>query len=163
RARAELADSGGGFLRREGIAASLTAAKRIEILRGMALTRATDNRLKAFFSGGEVRYREKAFQGKGFRSLGQEAIYAAPIRLRRGEKYRAADGSWRGDVIAPLIRDLGAALAMHPEGETVRMVLNAQMGKAGPPMDGKDLHVGDFSRGILPAAAPLGISSLTIA
>ena len=24
------------------------------------------------------------FQGKGFRSLGQEAIYAAGIRLRRG-------------------------------------------------------------------------------
>ena len=43
------------------------------------------------------------------------------------------------------------------------MVLNAQMGKAGPPMGGKDLHVGDFSRGILPAAAPLAISSLTVA
>ena len=43
------------------------------------------------------------------------------------------------------------------------MVLNAQMGKAGPPMEGKDLHVGDLSWGILPAAAPLAISSLTIA
>ena len=27
------------------------------------------------------------------------------------------------------------------------MVLSAQMGKAGPPMDGKDLHVGDFDVG----------------
>ena len=35
------------------------------------------------------------------------------------------------------------------------MVLTAQMGKAGPPMDGKDLHIGDFDWGILPAAAPL--------
>ena len=35
------------------------------------------------------------------------------------------------------------------------MVLNAQMGKAGPPMDGKDLHIGDFDWGILPPAAPL--------
>jgi 2-oxoisovalerate dehydrogenase E1 component len=43
------------------------------------------------------------------------------------------------------------------------MVLNAQMGKLGPPMDGKDLHVGDFSWGILPATAPLAISSLTSA
>ncbi|HEV7498837.1 MAG TPA: thiamine pyrophosphate-dependent enzyme, partial [Vicinamibacteria bacterium] len=43
------------------------------------------------------------------------------------------------------------------------MVLSAQMGKAGPPMDGRDLHVGDFGWGILPAAAPLGLSSLTIA
>lgn len=162
-ARAELLDSCDGFLRREAIAASLTSAERIEILRGMLLTRATDNRLKAFFSGGEVRYRETAFQGKGFRSLGQEAIYASGVRLRRGEKYRGADGSWKGDVVAPLIRDLGAALAMHPAPETVRMVLSAQMGKAGPPMDGKDLHIGDLSRGILPAAAPLAISSMTIA
>ena len=162
-ARAELLEACDGFLRREALAAGLTREERIEILRGMVLTRATDTRLKAFFSGGEVRYRGTAFQGKGFRSLGQEAIYAAAIRLKRGEAYRGADGSWKGDVVAPLIRDLGAALAMRPERETVRMVLNAQMGKAGPPMEGKDLHVGDFSWGILPAAAPLAISSLTIA
>ena len=47
--------------------------------------------------------------------------------------------------------------------ETVRGTLSAQMGKAGPPMDGKDLHVGDLAWGILPPAAPLSISSLTIA
>jgi len=162
-ARQDLAEDCDGFLRRESIAASLSREERIEILRGMVLTRATDNRLKAFFSGGEVRYNGVSFQGKGFRSLGQEAIYASAIRLRRGPRYRREDGAWGGDVVAPLIRDLGAALAMHPEPETVRMVLNAQMGKAGPPMEGKDLHIGDFSRGILPAAAPLAISSLTIA
>ena len=162
-AKRELAESCDGFLRREAIAASLTKDERLEILHGMILTRATDNRLKAFFLGGEVRYKNAAFQGKGFRSLGQEAIYAAPLRLKRGPGYRASDGSWRGDVVAPLIRDLGAALAMHSEDEAVRMVLSAQMGKAGPPMDGKDLHVGDFGWGVLPAAAPLAISSLTIA
>ena len=43
------------------------------------------------------------------------------------------------------------------------MVLSAQMGKAGPPMNGKDLHIGDLGSGILPAAAPLAIGSLTIA
>ena len=162
-AKRELADACDGFLRREAIAASLTSEERIEMLRGMILTRATDNRLKAFFTGNEVRYKDVSFQGKGFRSLGQEAIYAAPLRLRRGAAYRGPDGSWRGDVVAPLIRDLGAALAMRPEGETVRMVLAAQMGKAGPPMDGKDLHLGDFAWGILPAAAPLAISSMTVA
>ena len=151
-----------GFLRRAEIEQTLTGDERLEILRGMALTRATDNRLKAFFTGGEVRYGDAAFQGKGFRSLGQEAIYAAGIRLRRGERYRTADG-WRGDVIAPLIRDLGATLAMRPTPDTVRMVLSAQMAKAGPPMNGKDLHCGDFEWGILPASAPLAIGSLTIA
>ena len=66
-------------------------------------------------------------------------------------------------MIAPIIRDLGAALAMRPSPETVRMVLSAQMGKAGPPMDGKDLHIGDFASGILPASAPLAIGTLTLA
>ena len=113
----------------------------------MMLTRATDNRLKTFFTGGEVRFGDAPFQGKGFRSLGQEAIYAAAIRLRRGAPLSTAHDGWQGDVIAPIIRDLGAALAMRPTPETVRMVLSAQMGKAGPPMDGKDLHIGDFASG----------------
>ena len=162
-ARAEVVESCDGFLRREAIVASLTPAERVEMLRGMILTRATDNRLKAFFSGGEVRYKDTSFQGKGFRSLGQEAIYASAIRLRRGEEHRAPDGSWRGDVVAPLIRDLGAALAMRPYAETVRMTLSAQMGKAGVPMGGKDLHIGDLGWGILPPTAPLSIAALTIA
>jgi 2-oxoisovalerate dehydrogenase E1 component len=162
-ARDEVLDACDGFLRREAIEASLTADERREILRGMLLTRATDNRLKTFFTGGDVRYGNAAFQGKGFRSLGQEAIYAAGIRLRRGASYRGADGRWQGDVIAPVIRDLGVTLAMRPEADTVRMVLNAQMGKVGAPLDGKDLHIGDFGWGILPPAAPLTTATLTMA
>lgn len=162
-ARAELVEACDGFLRRAAIEASLTAAERREVLRGMLLTRATDNRLKQFFLGGDVRYGGVAFQGKGFRSLGQEAIYAAGLRLRRGPAFRRPDGSWGGDVIGPVIRDLGITLAMRPEPATVRMVLNAQMGKAGPPLDGKDLHIGDFPWGILPPAAPLTTATLTMA
>ena len=157
----ELVEACDGFLERAAIRASLSGDERREILGGMILTRATDNRLKAFFGAGEVRYEEAAFQGKGFRSLGQEAIYAAAIRLRRGGQYRAG-GQWHGDVIAPMIRDLGAVLAMRPEAETVRMALSAQMGKAGPPMNGRDLHIGDPGHGVLPPAAPLAISTLTI-
>ena len=151
------------FLEREAIAASLTPEERREILRGMVLTRAVDNRLKQFFVSGEVRYGETPFQGKGFRSLGQEAIYAAGIRLRRGAKYQHPDLGWQGDVVGPLIRDLGIALAMRPDEAMVRVVLNAQMGKDGPPMHGKDLHLGDFEWGILPPTAPLSISTLTLA
>ena len=65
--------------------------------------------------------------------------------------------------MGPIIRDLGVALAMRPEPATVRMVLNAQMAKSGPPMDGRDLHIGDWEWGILPATAPLSISTLSIA
>jgi len=53
-----------------------------------------------------------------------------------------------------MIRDLGVVLAMHNDRSTVRMVLSAQMAKAGPPMNGKDLHVGDWSRGIFPRWLP---------
>ena len=161
-ALAELIEACDGWLRRAALERSLTAAERREILRGMALTRATDSRLKTFFTAGEIRYGDAPFQGKGFRSLGQEAIYAAGIRLRRGEEYRSSEG-WRGDVVAPLIRDLGVALAMRPDPETVRMVLSGQMAKAGPPMGGRDLHIGDFEWGILPASAPLAIGTMTIA
>jgi 2-oxoisovalerate dehydrogenase E1 component len=162
-ARRDLLAACDGFLAREAIAASLTADERREILRGMVLTRAVDNRLKMFFSGGEVAYAGAPFQGKGFRSLGQEAIYAAGVRLRRGQRWRGANGEWRGDVVGPIIRDLGAALAMRPEPATVRMVLNAQMAKDGPPMNGKDLHIGDPAWGILPAAAPLAVSTMSAA
>src|SRR4051812_34889595 len=158
----ELTDACDGFLRRAAIRASLTPAERLEILRGMIMTRATDNRLKTFFTSGEVRFRDAPFQGKGFRSLGQEAIYAAGVRLRRGAAY-PVDGRWRGDVVARVIRDLGVAIAMRPEPETVRAGLSAQMAKAGPPMGGRDLHFGDLEHGILPAAAPLAIGTLTIA
>jgi len=150
----EVLDACEGFLRREEIAASLTSDEKREMLRGMMLTRATDNRLKQFFTGGEVRWGNTSFQGKGFRSLGQEAIYAAVIRLRREPS---------GDVVSPMIRDLGAVIGMNNSPETVRMVLSAQMGKAGPPMNGRDLHVGDWDHGVLPAMAPLGSPALTIA
>jgi 2-oxoisovalerate dehydrogenase E1 component len=162
-ARAELVEACDGFLRREAIAASLTKDERREILRGMCLTRSVDNRLKQFFMGGEVRWGDRAFQGKGFRSLGQEAIYAGAIRLRRGPAFRQPDGTWAGDVLAPVIRDLGMVLGMRHDAEAVAMILRAQMGKSGPPMDGKDLHTGDFEWGVLPAAAPLAIGSLSMA
>jgi TPP-dependent pyruvate/acetoin dehydrogenase alpha subunit len=159
--RDDLLSACDGFFAREAIAASLTDDERREILRGMVLTRVLDNRLKRFFTSSEVTFRGVPFQGKGFRSLGQEAIYAAAIRLRRGDAYLDEHG-WHGDMLGPIIRDLGAALAMRPGAETVRMVLNAQMGKAGPPMDGRDLHIGDFTHGILPASAPLTISTMTL-
>jgi 2-oxoisovalerate dehydrogenase E1 component len=162
-ARAEVVDACDGFLRRAAIEASLTKDERREILKGMCLTRSVDNRLKQFFMGGEVRWGDMAFQGKGFRSLGQEAIYAGAIRLKRGPAYQNADGSWNGDVMAPVIRDLGMTLAMRQDEKAVAMILRAQMGKAGAPMSGKDLHTGDFAWGVLPAAAPLAVGSLSMA
>ncbi|RMD94523.1 MAG: hypothetical protein D6814_14425, partial [Calditrichaeota bacterium] len=143
---------------RARIRASLTPGEKKEILQGMLRTRYLDARLKKFFVSNEVKLPDgSAFQGKGFRSMGQEAIYAAGLRLRRGKAYQK-NGRYTGDYVAPMIRDLGLALAM---GLQPYDVMAAQMGKPGRPTQGKDLHIGDFSIGILPPAAPIGISSGT--
>jgi len=69
------------------------------------------------------------------------------------------------DVAAPMIRDMGLALAM---GQTPIEVLAAQMGKADSYMDGgveggggRDLHIGNWEKGVLPPTAPLPIASAT--
>ena len=47
--------------------------------------------------------------------------------------------------------------------EMIRTALSAQMAKAGPPTNGKDLHIGDLPNGILAPTAPLAVAALTIA
>ena len=159
----EVTEAVDGFLRREAIAASFTDEERREMLRGMLLTRATDNQLKAFFLGGQVRYEGTSFQGKGLslaRSRGdlRGSATAAPRsgaprcagRLDR-RHHRPADPRYRRGAV----HALGARDRSHDS--------QWADGQAGPPMDGRDLHVGDLDRGILPAAAPLTISTVTAA
>lgn len=142
--------------RRTTIKCSLTAMEKHETLRGMLRTRYLDARLKKFFMSGEVKTPDGAtFQGKGFRSMGQEAIYAAALRLKRGAAFIQHE-KYSGDYVAPMIRDLGLVLAM---GQKPFEVMTAQMGKMGKPTDGKDLHLGDFACGILPPAAPITLST----
>lgn len=144
---------------RQRIKASISPQDKKRIYQGMLLTRATDNALKHLFLSGEIKFEQKPFQGKGFRSLGQEAIYAATLLLQHGPLY-LKDGCYIGDVAAPLIRDLGVFLAMS-NGD-VESAINAQAGKSGNPCDGRDLHLGDFAHGILTPAAPLAIATCTL-
>ena len=112
--------------------------------------------------GGEVRWGTR-------RSRARDSVAGAGSDLRRRHPLEARpalsppDGRWSGDVVAPVIRDLGITLAMRSDEDAVAGVLRAQMGKAGPPMRGKDLHTGDWAWGVLPAAAPLAIGSLSMA
>jgi 2-oxoisovalerate dehydrogenase E1 component len=132
---------------------------KTKLYKGMLLTRATDNALKHLFLSGEISYIGKGFQGKGFRSLGQEAIFGVPCKLKHGPAF-LDNGIYTGDVAAPLIRDLGVFLAMSDND--VATAINAQAGKKGKPSDGRDLHLGDFSMGILAPAAPLAIATCTL-
>ncbi len=159
-AHRQLFNSVRGFFDREEIKVQITKPEKLWMLQGMILTRAVDNRLKRLFLSGEMLYEGRGFQGKGFRSLGQEAIYAAALKLHRGRSYENA-GIYKGDIVAPVIRDLGVVLAFTEND--VELALNGQIGKEGPPMSGRDLHVGDIFRGVLPPAAPLTIGSCTAA
>lgn len=144
---------------RSSILASISPAEKKKLLRGMVLTRTTDNALKHLFLSGEITYESKGFQGKGFRSLGQEAIYGATSLLHVGKSY-VSEGIYHGDVAAPLIRDLGVFLAMSEND--VATAINAQAGKSGNPCDGRDLHLGDFTLGLITPAAPLAIATCTL-
>ena len=138
---------------------SLTRQQKIQLLSGMMLTRACDNALKRLFLSGEISYEGLPFAGKGFRSLGQEAIYGAGFLLNKGPNY-LIDNEYVGDVAAPMIRDLGVFLCLS--SDDLSTAINAQAGKAGKPCEGRDLHLGSWSWGLLSPSAPLGIATCTL-
>jgi 2-oxoisovalerate dehydrogenase E1 component len=146
-----------GFFRRLEIRNSIADEERRAMLRTMLLTRALDDFMKRAFDRREIRWEEYPSPQKGFRSRGQEAIVGAALRLRRPPEFAAGPG-YVGDVICPMIRDLGALLMFKPDPLHVMLT---QYGKLGTPVDGRDLHTGDFDSGILPAAAPLAIGTQT--
>ncbi len=150
-ARAALGELIEGFFRRRELRASLTRDERLEMHRVMVLSRRLDDVLKRLHQEKKIAWGEHPSAQKGFRATGQEASAALALRLRRGREH--------GDVVSPLIRGLPLWLmctddAAHP--------LLAQIGKAGTPMEGRDLHIGDLARGVLPPAAPLAIGVQTL-
>lgn len=139
------------FFTRQRLQMTLTPEEKRSILFWMKLTRATDDRAEALFFNGP-HYKGAPFGGKGFKSTGQEAIVASTLRL---QKTRTPEGIYLGDIVGPMIRDLGVCLSM---GMPITWVFNAQLGKNGPPMYGKDLHIGDLSHGVYPPTAPLAMT-----
>ena len=151
-------------LRRMAHNASITLDQRIQWQRWMIRTRLVDEQLKDLFTNGLPTPDGSSFGGKGFRTTWQEGVVACASAMTRAidlpheERHTA-------DIIAPMIRDTGLALAM---GQTQIEILSAQMGKSGSYMDGgheesggRDLHIGNWEKGILPPTAPLPIASAT--
>ncbi len=140
-----------GFFRREELKASLTRAERIEMYHKMLLARALDDLLKTLFEEKRLAWRGFPSPQKGFRARGQEASVGLALRLRRGSE--------SGDIASPLIRGL-PVLLMYMDDPVHALLV--QCGKTGTPVEGRDLHLGDLSRGILPPAAPLAIATQTL-
>lgn len=155
---AEQAELVRGFFARQRLRATLAPDERLSMLRTMVLTRTLDQRLKREFDDKRIAWNGFASPQKGFRSTGQEAIVGAALRLRRPPEH-APGPAYDGDVIAPLIRDLGALLMFMPDP---LHALRVQFGKSGTPVGGRDLHLGDLDHGVLPPAAPLTIATQTL-
>ncbi len=106
-------------------------------VRWMILARVLDDKLAALYRAGKI-------FGGVFLGRGQEALSVSiGMHLRRG------------DVFAPLIRDLAGRLAF---GEEILDVLRTALGSALGPMRGRDgnVHRGRIDQGILPMISHLG-------
>lgn len=115
----------------------LTRDQKLELYRFMRLNRVVEERLVNLYRQGKV-------VGGLYRSLGQEATSV-------GTAYALADG----DIVGPLIRNLGVVLVM---GYSPRDVMTQYMARATSPSGGKDcnLHFGRPDRGVISPISMLG-------
>tara|TARA_B100000003_G_scaffold193167_1_gene193383 strand:+ start:3368 stop:5965 length:2598 start_codon:yes stop_codon:yes gene_type:complete len=157
------------MLRRLAHYMSVTFEQRLEWQRNMSRTRYMDEALKEIFTDGIETPDGGKFGGKGFRSTWQEAVVAVASALNRNE-HASIDSKpgngYDGDLVAPMIRDVGLSLAM---GDTPLAVMAANLGKVGSNQNGgwddaggRDLHIGAWHVGVLPPTAPLPIASATM-
>lgn len=118
---------------------SLSRDQKLELYYFMRLTRSLEERLVNL-------YRQTKVVGGLFRSLGQEADAV-------GSAY-ALDRS-KGDVLSPLIRNLGSMLV---QGAKPNEIIKQYMAKGDSPTRGRELniHYGDLVRGFIGQISHLG-------
>ena len=148
---------------------AVTVEHRLEWQRLMTRTRCLDEALKELFTDGVETPEGGRFGGKGFRSTWQEGVVAVATALKRqpdAPRDARPGHGYDGDLVAPMIRDIGLGLAM---GDTPLDVMAANLGKVGSNQNGgwddaggRDLHVGAWHVGVLPPTAPLPIASATL-
>ena len=117
----------------------LTKAQKLELYYYMRLTRSLEERLVNL-------YRQTKVVGGLFRSLGQEAdAVGSAYALDRAQ----------GDILSPLIRNLGSMLV---QGATPLEILRQYMAKGDSPTRGRELniHFGDLERGFVGQISHLG-------
>ncbi len=109
--------------------ANLGADRLIDLYAGLLRFRLHDIALARWVKQGVI---SKAWLGTGEEAVTIGAVHA----LRRSPP---------GDVVGPMIRNAGAC---HEMGMPVADMLRAYLATADSPTAGRDLHVGDLSRGI---------------
>ena len=117
--------------------AGLTADDLLQLYYFMQLTRSLEDRVRALYLQGKL-------VGAVYSSRGQEGTAVA-----------SAYALGPDDVVAPLIRDLGASMV---RGISARAIIAQWLGREAGPSRGRDgnLHFGDLSRGVLSPVSMLG-------
>lgn len=117
--------------------AGLSREQRIELYRFMRVNRVLEEKLVNLYRQGKI-------LGGLYRSLGQEATSV-------GSVYALS----KGDIVGPLIRNLGSVLVM---GYSPREILLQHMARLGSPSRGKEshLHFGTPERGVVSPISMLG-------
>ncbi len=129
----------GAVIQEAGAASGLTREAKLELYYYMRLTRSLEERLVNL-------YRQTKVVGGLFRSLGQEAdAVGSAYALNRS----------KGDMLSPLIRNLGSMLV---QGARPAEILRQYMAKGDSPTRGRELniHYGDLERGFIGQISHLG-------
>src|SRR5262249_12115801 len=127
---------------RAGLVRSLSAEQLLSLYRGLVRNRLHDIALKRWVKQGVI---SKAWLGSG-----EEATTIGPVHAL--DCSPAADGLSR-DFVAPMTRNAGAC---HEMGMSVADMLRGYLGTADSPTGGRDLHIGQFERGVLAPISHVG-------
>lgn len=96
------------------------------------------------------RWVKQGVTSKAWLGTGEEAATIGPVHAL--DRSIAPDGL-PVDFVAPMIRNAGAC---HEMGMPVADMLRGYLGTADSPTGGRDLHIGDFNRGVLAPISHVG-------
>src|SRR5262249_17369673 len=120
---------------RKAIVDSLGAQELVGLYEGLVRNRLHDIALKRWVKQGVI---SKAWLGTGEEATTIGAVHA--LHRDRLEDDQA------NDFVAPMIRNSGAC---HEMGMSVADMFRGYLGTDDSPTRGRDLHIGDFSRGVV--------------
>ncbi|MFO7588387.1 MAG: thiamine pyrophosphate-dependent dehydrogenase E1 component subunit alpha [Gemmatimonadota bacterium] len=123
---------------RAAVVAALGPSRLVDLYRGLLRFRLHDIALQRWVKQGVI---SKAWLGTGEEAVTIGAVHA----LRRGV------GS--GDVCGPMIRNAGAC---HEMGMPLADMFRGYLGTGDGPARGRDLHIGDPSRGVVAPVSMVG-------
>lgn len=127
---------------RNAIVRSVEPAQLLGLYEGLVRNRLHDIALKRWVKQGVI---SKAWLGTG-----EEATTIGPVHaLDRS----VAHDRLSMDFVAPMIRNAGAC---HEMGMPLADMLRGYLGTADSPTRGRDLHIGDFRRGVLAPISQVG-------